>query len=152
MFWTPPTAALPLTCGLIVSTPAGWLLGHTALTPYWDLPKGKMEWGENPLDAAFRECEEETGLDLRAWRGQCRDLGLAPYNRKRGKTLQLFRLELAEPLALHECASRTRVVREGKDVLDMDDFAWVPALEVPQHVKPRMAKHLRRRGLLEATA
>lgn len=28
----------------------------------WDLPKGKMETGETPLDCALREVHEETGL------------------------------------------------------------------------------------------
>ena len=29
----------------------------------WDLPKGKIEKGENPTDAAIREVREETGID-----------------------------------------------------------------------------------------
>ena len=29
---------------------------------YWDLPKGKIEKGENDEDGALREVEEETGL------------------------------------------------------------------------------------------
>lgn len=28
----------------------------------WDLPKGKLEMGESPEDAAIRECEEECGI------------------------------------------------------------------------------------------
>lgn len=152
MLWNLLPILPPATSGLIVSTPAGWLLGHSTLTPYWDLPKGKMERGEDPLEAAFRECEEETGLNLRPWRERCVDLGLASYNRKRQKTLHLFRLDLEEVLSLEGCASRTRVMREGQRVLDMDRFAWVPPHQVPHHVKPRMTKHLRRRGLLEAPA
>ena len=149
MFWT-PSPSVAITSGLIVSAPEGWLLGHSTLTPYWDLPKGKMEGLEDPLEAAFRECEEETSLDLRRWRDRCIDLGMASYNRKRQKTLHLFRLDLDAALPLDRCASRTFVVREGQRVLDMDRFAWVPSHEVPHHVKPRMTKHLRRRGLLEA--
>ncbi len=30
---------------------------------YWDIPKGKLEKNENPLEAAVREIEEECGLD-----------------------------------------------------------------------------------------
>ncbi len=30
----------------------------------WDLPKGEIEPGEKPIDAAVREVEEETGLKL----------------------------------------------------------------------------------------
>lgn len=29
---------------------------------FWDLPKGKIEKGENPTDAAIREVQEETGI------------------------------------------------------------------------------------------
>ena len=29
---------------------------------YWDFPKGMVEEGEEPMDAAIREVEEETGL------------------------------------------------------------------------------------------
>ncbi|HFC47155.1 MAG TPA: NUDIX domain-containing protein [Dissulfuribacter thermophilus] len=30
---------------------------------YWDFPKGIVEEGEDPLDAAIREVEEETGIN-----------------------------------------------------------------------------------------
>lgn len=139
---------LPATCGLLICSPAGWLLGHTTDTPFWDLPKGKMEANEDPLEAALRECEEETGLDLRAYRSHFKDLGLDVYNRKRGKTLRLFQLTLEKPLDLTPCVSRTWVRRGDRDVLDMDAFAWVRPERIVFHVKPRMAKYLRRQGLL----
>lgn len=28
----------------------------------WDIPKGRIELGELPINAAMRECEEETGF------------------------------------------------------------------------------------------
>ena len=31
-------------------------------TPYWDFPKGHLEKGEKPEEAAEREAAEETGL------------------------------------------------------------------------------------------
>lgn len=146
MFDFPPRQ---LTCGLIIVSPVGWLLGHTSYTPYWDLPKGQREAYEAPLDAALRECWEETGLDLRHLKDQFQALGQAPYNPKLGKTLALFRVDIDAPFDLAACQCRSWVSgRQKGPVLDMDDFAWVPHHQVEKKVKPRMAKHLRKRGLL----
>ena len=39
------------------------LLGHvTNSGNKWDLPKGKIDKGEIPIDSAIRECNEEFGL------------------------------------------------------------------------------------------
>lgn len=137
------------TCGLVIVSPAGWLLGRVTGLGHWDLPKGKRDPGEPLEDAALRECWEETGLDLRCHRNALNDLGVRVYNWKRGKTLHLFELILEEPLDLAGCFSSTWVTGRGPTpVLDMDEWAWVPADQVEHHVNRRMAKHLRRRGLL----
>lgn len=47
--------------GGIVRTPEGKLLLIFRLG-HWDLPKGKLEPGEMPAEAAVREVEEETGI------------------------------------------------------------------------------------------
>lgn len=143
--------SLPITSGLIIASPAGWLLGHATDTPYWDLPKGKREPGEGLLDAGLRECIEETGLDLRHHRPGFVALGVASYNRKRGKSLALFLLNLAEPKDLSQCRCSTWVATRGpRPVPDMDSFAWVPPQDLATHLKPRMVKHLSQRGLIEA--
>ncbi len=36
---------------------------------YWDFPKGKLEEGETPLEAALREVKEETGLTADIYEG-----------------------------------------------------------------------------------
>jgi 8-oxo-dGTP pyrophosphatase MutT (NUDIX family) len=40
-----------------------YLLLHY-LSGHWDLPKGHLEAGETPQDAAVRETKEETGLEV----------------------------------------------------------------------------------------
>lgn len=57
-----------LSAGVIVMrhTPQGLRLLLLRSFRYWDFPKGQVEAGETPFDAARRETREETGIaDLR---------------------------------------------------------------------------------------
>lgn len=143
------TIDVPKTCGLIIVSPNGWLLGHATTLDHWDLPKGKIDEGETPQQAAIRECWEETGLDLSSHINVLEDLGEAPYNRKRGKRLHLFRLTLDHTFDLSACFCQTIVTTRGAPVPDMDDWAWVPPNQVLELVNRRMGKHLRNRALLQ---
>ncbi|HKJ09029.1 MAG TPA: NUDIX domain-containing protein [Gammaproteobacteria bacterium] len=41
----------------------GWRFLLLRAYRYWDFPKGEVEAGERPLEAALRELKEETGLE-----------------------------------------------------------------------------------------
>jgi 8-oxo-dGDP phosphatase len=43
----------------------------------WELPAGRCEAGEKPLDGAQRELREETGVTARTWRQLCTYYGSA---------------------------------------------------------------------------
>src|SRR3954469_9850914 len=43
-------------------TPMGWRILVLRAYKNWDFPKGRVEPGEEPIDAAKREATEETGL------------------------------------------------------------------------------------------
>lgn len=57
--------------------------------PYWDIPKGVQEMGENSLGCLIRETKEEFNIDLsKLDLSRLVDLGLNKY--RRGKDLHLF--------------------------------------------------------------
>lgn len=86
--------------------------------PYhnWGLPKGHLEDGESPGEAALREVAEETGLD---------DLAL-------GRELQTidWYFKNGERLIHKFCTFFTMVSREGEPVPEEDegitDCIWIP--------------------------
>lgn len=81
---------LRLSAGVVITgpeqEPRRWLLLRAWRN--WDFPKGKVEPGETPLQAALREVAEETGIvDLRfPWGEQWQET--APYNR--GKVARYY--------------------------------------------------------------
>lgn len=79
-----------LSAGVVIAhgQPAGRRYLLLRAYQYWDFPKGMVEQGEQPLDAAIREVEEETTLnDLHfAWGHDYFETG--PYNR--GKVARYY--------------------------------------------------------------
>jgi 8-oxo-dGTP pyrophosphatase MutT (NUDIX family) len=88
---------------------------------FWDLPKGKIDAGENPLQAAAREIEEETGIgDLQM------ETELSPtyhiYKINQNWVLKkthwfLFDTDAAQPITLQKEE-------------DIEDAQWMPASDI----------------------
>jgi 8-oxo-dGTP pyrophosphatase MutT (NUDIX family) len=126
-----------LSCGILVESPSGWLIAHATGTSRWDLPKGRREEGETPMQAALRECVEETGLDLTDYQSRLEDLGVHSYLPK--KDLHLFRLRLPETLDLSHCSCSTQCVRrDGLKVYETDAYMWI----TPQRLHEKVGKSL----------
>ncbi|MEO8080740.1 MAG: NUDIX domain-containing protein [Caldimonas sp.] len=111
-----------LSCGIVLLAPAGeLLLCHVTGQRHWDLPKGGIEPGETPRQAALRETVEETGLRLEA--NPLVDLGRMPYTAK--KDLHLFAIlaDRIDPRQLR-CDSQFLDRRTGRPQPEMDGFGW----------------------------
>ena len=54
----------------------------------WSIPKGEFEADENPLDAAKREVEEETGIKVKG-----DFMELTPVKQKSGKVIYAWALQ-----------------------------------------------------------
>ncbi len=79
-----------LSCGIVLARAAddGYVTLLLRAYHHWDFPKGLMEEGEEPLQAALRELREETGIATVEfeWGERCMETG--PYSR--GKTARYY--------------------------------------------------------------
>jgi 8-oxo-dGTP pyrophosphatase MutT (NUDIX family) len=127
-------------CGTVILRPGReLLLCHVTGQGHWDLPKGGIDAGETPIEAALRETREETGLVLAA--ADLRDLGRLRYTGK--KDLHLFavwRPEL-DVRALH-CDSYFVDRLSGRRRPEMDGYAWVGFDEIAERCTPNLTELL----------
>lgn len=79
-----------LSCGVVVVSLTQRKLKFLLLRAYrnWDFPKGLVEAGERPIDAALREVREETALDDLSFDWGLSSMDTGPYNK--GKISRYF--------------------------------------------------------------
>ena len=130
-----------LSCGVvIVNDDAELLLCHVTGQEHWDLPKGGLVVGELPWQAALRETEEETGLQLEA--GALLDLGRLPYRPRKELHLYATRLPRFNPMRLW-CQSHFADVASGKRMPEMDGYGWFAFADIPVHCTRKLSAVLR---------
>ncbi|HKT31334.1 MAG TPA: NUDIX domain-containing protein [Gammaproteobacteria bacterium] len=120
-----------LSAGVAVlrETPAGRLFLLLRAWRYWDFPKGAVEPGETPLQAAIREVREETGLnDLEFLHGEVY-AETAPYNR--GKVARYY-LARTRSDAVTLSANPVTGIREHME------YRWLAHPQAAQLVTPRV--------------
>ena len=79
-----------LSCGAVLAreTDAGWLTLMLRAFHHWDFPKGLRERGEEPMEAALREVQEETGIDDLSFDWGDRFFETGPYSQ--GKVARYY--------------------------------------------------------------
>ncbi|MDP9084255.1 MAG: NUDIX domain-containing protein [Pseudomonadota bacterium] len=79
----PPATAHRLSCGVVLVNVTHRKLKFLLLRAYrnWDFPKGLVEAGEAPIDAALREVREETTLDDLSFDWGLPFMDTGPYNK-----------------------------------------------------------------------
>jgi bis(5'-nucleosidyl)-tetraphosphatase len=111
---------------------------------YWDFPKGIVESGESPVEAARREVKEETtlnNLDFR-WGYDYRET--EPYNR--GKVARYY---IAETKDSHVSLPVNPHIGRPEH----DEYRWVSYEEAVSLVAPRVRPALEwARGIISRTA
>ncbi|MDP9045267.1 MAG: NUDIX domain-containing protein [Pseudomonadota bacterium] len=129
-----------LSCGVVILNEGREvLLCHVTGQNHWDLPKGGIDAGETPLEAALRETREEAGLDLRSQ--ALVDLGRFTYTNK--KNLHLFATLMPRfDLKVLRCESRYLDRHAGRHMPEMDGYGWFGFERVGTLCTPKMAQVL----------
>lgn len=104
------------------------LLAHPTHSKYWNIPKGGMDHGETPIQAAIRETEEETGLRFSP--DSLEDMGLFSY--LPAKNLHLFTAKVnKKDISIDDCSCTSMFFdAEGNEFPEMDRFTWANAEKV----------------------
>jgi 8-oxo-dGTP pyrophosphatase MutT (NUDIX family) len=120
-----------LSAGVVVvrTTQDGWRFLLLRAFNHWDFPKGMVEAGEEPLEAAIREVREETLIvDLEfAWGEAFIETG--PYSR--GKVARYY-------VASTKTTAVTLPVIEELGRPEHNEFRWVDLNSTLKLVSPRV--------------
>lgn len=126
-----------LSCGVIILSPEReLLLCHVTGQNHWDLPKGGIDAGETPREAALRETFEETGVRLCA--EALLELGRFKYTAKKNLHLFATRMPRIDVSGLR-CESRYLDHHTGRRLPEMDGYGWFPFARVTALCTPKMA-------------
>lgn len=122
------SVARVVSCGVVLVNAGRVFTCRATGTARWDLPKGVLDPGETPRQAAVREAWEECGLQLDA--ETLHDLGELAY--LPGKRLHLFGLHaVADAFDPARCLCRTFFEQRHTHRLvpEADAFAWKAVAE-----------------------
>jgi len=137
----PSASSKRLSCGVvIVNHERELLLCHVTGHGHWDLPKGGIDSGESPIDAALRETREETGLVLAP--DELTDLGRFVYSERKDLHLFAARMQRFDVAGLW-CESHFAEHWTGKRLPEMDAYGWFGFERAAALCTPKLARLLR---------
>lgn len=121
---------------ILICHPFGALWGNGE----WSLPKGKIEPGETAIEAAKRETQEETGLDLNSCSGKVFFLGNFKYQDK-DKCIYVFLFLSDDDLTKFNLYCPSKIKRgKNKNKPEIDLFKWVNKKEAKNKLHPASAE------------
>jgi 8-oxo-dGTP pyrophosphatase MutT (NUDIX family) len=91
----------------------------------WDMPKGRVEDGENHVEAALREVEEETGIYVPSLANMI-DMGVRSYNDEKDIHLYIYYGNL-DFIKIENCTCKaTFNSKYGRDMPEMCEYKFIP--------------------------
>ncbi len=130
------------TCGIIILNEENEILmGKSNGNNFFDIPKGLKDEGESYIDAAIRECHEETNIHFQ--KDVLKDIGLFEYNKE--KNIYLFFIKLNKKNINMEdlkCNSFFEHYYSKKILPEIEYFNWININNIEQHTAKSMSKIL----------
>ncbi|QPB12252.1 nudix hydrolase [Providencia phage PSTCR6] len=113
---------MEISAGIIFKHGTKILICHATHTPYWGIPKGHIDEGETPLEAAIREVKEETNHIVTDPENLI-DLGEHFYYK--GKNMHLFLYEGPNMPDDKTCICTSMYTKNGRTFPENDAFKYV---------------------------
>jgi 8-oxo-dGTP pyrophosphatase MutT (NUDIX family) len=125
-----------LSCGVVLArrTDQGLVTLMLRAYDHWDFPKGLREEGEEPLEAALREVQEETGIKELDFDWGDRHMETGPYSR--GKTARYYIAQTTQ----HEVVMGLSAVTGEPE---HQEWRWVSFDEAHDLASPRVRSVVR---------
>lgn len=114
------------------------MLCHVTDCNNWDIPKGQPNEKESYIDAAIRECYEETGFVVKS-KDDLYPLGIVEYNRFKSLALYLYHGDEFPNENMCKCTSYT-----DTGIPEVDNFEYVPLDEISDFTIESLRKCLDR--------
>ena len=107
----------------------------------WDLPKGEIEKGEKPIEAAVRECYEETGLKLN--QKDLTELGFFDYTKNKDLWLYLYVPKELPDTSNMKCTTYFED-DEGNKTLEVEGYRYINFRHIERFYYRSICKVLRK--------
>lgn len=129
-------------CGLILTDKKKILMCKNTGYNAWDLPKGKQEEGESPIEACVREVREETGLELSDKKDLFIDLGLFYYVPTKRLHLFLYVVDKLPDINSLFCTSYFQNKKDGTLTPEMDTYKYIDIPDIKSYARNKMSEIL----------
>jgi 8-oxo-dGTP pyrophosphatase MutT (NUDIX family) len=129
-----------ISAGVVITDGDLVLLGHVTNHKHWDIPKGGADKGEQPLQAAIRECTEETGIQIPE--SELHMLGMYAYKPKKDLMLYLWCVTQMPDVTTLKCESKF-TNSKGVKQPELDAYACVKWEQISDYCQPDLVKVLK---------
>ena len=125
-----------ISSGLVITDGISFLGCKITGQNIYDIPKGKIDANESPLEACIREVKEETGLIMDG--SKLVSFGLNKYTPK--KDLYLFYLFVDKLPELNKlyCSSYFTHPKSGKEIPEINDYEYIKWMELNSYMGKSM--------------